>query len=91
MVLLSAGLVPFTYLVGWELWASRRVALGGAILMLLGGPLLVYFPMVDNFAVFGWCGALAIWASIRAVRSARPGPWLVFAGRGLRAGHAGAG
>lgn len=80
MVLLSAGLVPFTYLVGWELWASRRVALGGAILMLLGGPLLVYFPMVDNFAVFGWCGALAIWASIRAVRSARPGPWLVFAG-----------
>ena len=36
--------------------------------------------MVDNFAVFGWCGALAIWASIRAVRAARPGPWLVFAG-----------
>jgi len=80
MVLLSAGLVPFTYLVGWELWPSRRVAMGGALLMLLAGPLLVYFPMVDNFAVFGWCGGLAIWAATRAVRAPHAGWWLVAAG-----------
>jgi 4-amino-4-deoxy-L-arabinose transferase-like glycosyltransferase len=80
MVLLGAALVPFTYLVGWELWSSRRVALGGALLMLLGGPLLVYFPMVDNFAVFGACGGVAIWSSVRAMRASRPGWWLVLAG-----------
>ena len=78
MVILGAGLVPFTYLVGWELWASRRVALGGSILVLLGGPFLVYAPMVDNFAVFGAAGAGALYAAVRAVRAERPGEYVVF-------------
>jgi 4-amino-4-deoxy-L-arabinose transferase-like glycosyltransferase len=80
MVVLSALLVPFTYLVGRELWQSRGVALVAAALALLAGPLLIMYPLVDNFAVFGACGAAAIWSAIRAVRAPRPGPWLVAAG-----------
>lgn len=80
MVLLGSALVPFTYLVTWELWRSRSTALAAALLVLLAGPLLVMVPLVDNFAVFGAAGAAAIWCSTRAVGSARPGPWLVAAG-----------
>ena len=82
MVLLGATLVPFTYLVTWELWQSRSTAIVAALLVLLAGPLFVYVPMVDNFAVFGTAGAACIWCSTRAVVAARPGPWLVAAGAG---------
>jgi len=37
-------------------------------------------PLPDTFAAFGAAGAVAVWCSIRAVRSPRPGPWLVAAG-----------
>lgn len=84
MVLVSASLVPFTYLVGGELWRSRSVALAAAVLALLAGPLLVMYPLVDNFAVFGACGAASIWCATRAVTATRPGWWLV--GAGLAAG-----
>jgi 4-amino-4-deoxy-L-arabinose transferase-like glycosyltransferase len=77
MIVLSAALVPFTYLVGRELWGSRTVALTAAALALLAGPLLVMYPLVDNFAVFGACGAAALWCATRAARAGRPGPWLV--------------
>jgi 4-amino-4-deoxy-L-arabinose transferase-like glycosyltransferase len=80
MVLLSAALVPFTYLVGWELWRSRTVAIGGAALAVLAGPLLVMYPLVENFAVFGVSGALALFAAVRATRSVQPGWWLVASG-----------
>jgi hypothetical protein len=53
MVILSAALVPFTYLIAWEMWASRRSAAIAAILALFAGPLLVHYPLVENFAVFG--------------------------------------
>jgi 4-amino-4-deoxy-L-arabinose transferase-like glycosyltransferase len=86
LVLLSAALVPFTAQIGWEIWRSRRVAFGAAVLALFGGPLLVLYPLVDNFAVFGACGALAIWCATRAVRSGSPGWWLV--GSGAAAGLA---
>ncbi|HEX6140021.1 MAG TPA: hypothetical protein VF013_06090 [Candidatus Limnocylindria bacterium] len=76
-VLLSALLVPLTYLVGWDLWRSRSVAWGGALLALLAGPLLVYYPMPANFAVFGLSGAAAVWLAIRAVRAPRPVTWLL--------------
>ncbi|HEX2142695.1 MAG TPA: glycosyltransferase family 39 protein, partial [Candidatus Limnocylindria bacterium] len=76
-VLLSTALVPFTYLVGWELWRSRRAALGGALLAVLAGPFLVYYPQVNNIAVFGALGAGAVWCAVRAVRADRPGVWLV--------------
>jgi len=45
--------------------------------------MLVMAPLIDNFAVFGACGAAAIWCSIRAVQAptaARAGIWLVAAG-----------
>ena len=80
MVILSTLLVPLTYLIGWELWSSRTVALVGALLAIVPGPLLVMYPTIDNFAVFGTCGALALYSSVHAVRSARPGPWIMLAG-----------
>jgi hypothetical protein len=80
MVVLSAALVPFTYLVAWDLWRSRWVAVLSAVLAIFAGPLLVYYPTIDNFAIFGIAGAGAIYASIHAVRSTRFGPWLVQAG-----------
>jgi len=80
MVLLSVALVPFTYLVGWQFWSSRRVALGGAVLALFCGPLLIMYPLIDNFAVFGVTGGGAIYLACRAVSAARPGPWLLAAG-----------
>jgi hypothetical protein len=80
MVLLASALVPITYLVGWQFWHSRTVALGGATLALLGGPLLIAAPLVANYAVFGVTGAGALYASCRAVQAPRSGPWLLGAG-----------
>jgi 4-amino-4-deoxy-L-arabinose transferase-like glycosyltransferase len=79
-ILLGAALVPFTYLIAWELWGARFTAWVAALLVLLAGPLLVMVPLVDSFAVFGAAGAVCIWCSTRAVRAARPGPWLAAAG-----------
>lgn len=79
-ILLGSALVPFTYLISRQLWDSRFTAWVAALLVLLAGPLLVMTPLVDSFAVFGAAGSLCIWSSIRAVHSARAGPWLVAAG-----------
>ncbi|HYN64821.1 MAG TPA: hypothetical protein VES36_09490, partial [Candidatus Limnocylindrales bacterium] len=79
-VLLSAALVPFSYLVGWELWRSRAVALSGAVLALLAGPFLVLYPQVNNIAVFGAAGAGAVWCAIRVIRAERPFWWLLASG-----------
>ena len=80
MVILSTLLVPMTYLAGRLIWESRRVAVLGAILAVAAGPLLLMYPMVESFAVFGVLGGTALLASIRAVDAPRPGPWLVLAG-----------
>ncbi len=80
MIILSSLLVPMTYLIGLDIWSSRRVALVGAVLMLAAGPLLLMYPLVESFALFGVLGSLALWASVRAVDATRPGPWLVLAG-----------
>jgi 4-amino-4-deoxy-L-arabinose transferase-like glycosyltransferase len=80
MVLLSTILVPFTYQVGWEFWQRRSVALLAGVLAIVAGPLLIYYPTIDNFALFGVVGSLALYASVRAVRSTNPGPWLLASG-----------
>ncbi len=80
MVIISALLPPLTYLVGLELFGSRRLAIAAGVLALFPGPLFVLYPAIDNFALFGLTGTAALYASMRAVRSARPGPWLVAAG-----------
>ena len=80
MVLFSAFLVPLTYQIGWELWKGRSVALLCGILAIFAGPLLIYYPTVENFAVFGVAGAMSLYAATRAVRAPRPGPWLAAAG-----------
>lgn len=80
MVLISAFTPPLTYLVGLELFGSRGVALGAAVLALFPGPLFILYPAIDNFALIGVLGTLVLYASMRAVRSRTPGKWLVAAG-----------
>ena len=76
IVILGVALVPFTYLVGLDLYQSRRVAVVAAVLAIFAGPLLIMYPTIDNFAVFGAAGAVAIWAAIRATRPGGPrGGW----------------
>jgi 4-amino-4-deoxy-L-arabinose transferase-like glycosyltransferase len=80
IVILGVALVPFTYLVGVDLYQSRRVAVVAAVLAIFAGPLLIMYPTIDNFAVFGAAGAVAIWAAIRATRPGRSAWWLVVSG-----------
>lgn len=80
MVLISAAVPPLTYLVGWELLHSRRIAIGAAVLALFPGPLFILYPAIDNFALIGLFGTLVLYASMRAVRSSRPDWWLILAG-----------
>lgn len=80
IVVLGVALVPFTYLVGIDLCQSRRVAALAAVLAIFAGPLLIMYPTVDNFAVFGAAGAVAIWAALRATRPGRASAWLVVSG-----------
>ena len=78
--ILGALLVPATGWIGWWLWSSRRVALFAGVLALFAGPMLVYVPMVDSFALFGVAGAAAIAASIRATAPGAGGGWLIVSG-----------
>lgn len=80
ILVLGVGLVPFTYLMGIDLYQSRRVAVVAAVLAIFAGPLLIMYPTVDNFAVFGAAGAVAIWAALRALRPGRASAWLVVSG-----------
>ncbi|MDQ4034391.1 MAG: glycosyltransferase family 39 protein [Chloroflexota bacterium] len=80
MVLLSTGLVPATYLIGIRFWHDRRVAVIGAILAVFAGPLLIMYPTIDNFAIFGSAGCGAIWLGCEAVNARRPLVWLVGSG-----------
>jgi 4-amino-4-deoxy-L-arabinose transferase-like glycosyltransferase len=80
IVVLGVALVPFTYRMGIDLYQSRRVAVVAAVLAIFAGPLLIMYPTIDNFAVFGMAGAMAIWAALRAVRPGRASAWLVVSG-----------
>ena len=80
LVILSALVVPLTYLVTIEIWGSRGTALLAAALAIFAGPLFIMYPTTDNFAVFGATGAASLYCSMRAIRADRPGPWLVAAG-----------
>ena len=80
MVILSASLVPITYFIGLWLWRSRRVAIVAGILAISAGSLLMMYPLVESFAIFGVLGAVVLVTSVRAIESSRPGPWLLVAG-----------
>jgi Dolichyl-phosphate-mannose-protein mannosyltransferase len=80
MVLLSIAWVGITHGVTWDLWRMRSWALVAGVLAIFAGPLLVMLPLLDSFVLFGVLGSLALWASMRAVRSERWGWWLVLAG-----------
>ncbi len=80
IIVLGVALVQFTYLVALDLYASRRVAVISALLAIFAGPLLLMYPTIDNFAVFGAAGAAAIWAAIRATRPGHPAAWLLVSG-----------
>ena len=80
MILLSMALVPATYLIGIRFWRDRLVAVAGAVLAIFAGPLLIMYPAIDNFAVFGATGCAAIWLACEAVDARRPLWWLVGSG-----------
>ena len=80
IIALGVALVPFTYLVAVELYQSRRVAVLSSVLAIFAGPLLIMYPTLDNFAVFGAAGAVALWAALRATRPGRASAWLVVSG-----------
>ena len=80
LIILSALIVPLTYLVSWELWGSRWVAIVAAVLAIFAGPLLIMYPSADNFAVFGATGAASLYCSMRAVKAAAARTLLVAAG-----------
>jgi 4-amino-4-deoxy-L-arabinose transferase-like glycosyltransferase len=80
MILLSTALVPATYLIGIRFWRDRFVAVVGALLAIFAGPLLIMYPAIDNFAVFGATGCAAIWLACEAVDARRPLWWLVGSG-----------
>jgi len=83
MVIAGAVLVPLTAVVGWDLWGSRSVALLSGVLAIFAGPMLVFVPLVDSFALFGLGGFAAIYGATRAVREPKGGLWLVLAGIGV--------
>lgn len=80
MVLVSALIPALTYVVARNFLGGRALAIGAAILAIFAGPLFVLYPAIDNFALFGLFGTVALWASARAVRSGRPDAWLIGAG-----------
>ncbi len=80
MVLISVAWVGITHAITWDLWRNRGWAVVAGVLAIFAGPLLILQPLVDSFALFGVLGALALWASIRAVRSPLWGRWLVLCG-----------
>ena len=80
MVALSTLLVPITYLIGIRFWRSRRIAILAALLGIFAGPLLLMYPTIDNFAVFGLVGVGVIWTSCEAVGERRPIGWLAGSG-----------
>jgi hypothetical protein len=83
MVLIGAGLVPLTAFIGWEVWRSRRVAYVSGVLALFAGPMLVYVPLTDSFALFGLGGSIALYAAMRAVRVQDASRWLLVASVGV--------
>lgn len=60
-VLLSGSLPLLSYWLGWEVFQSRRYALGGALLTLCAG---FYYPFysvfTDNFGSYAWAAGLAL-------------------------------
>ena len=80
MILLSALLVPMTaWVAGW-LYPQRWVVLLSAILAIFSGPLLVYYPLIENFAPFGVLGAGALIAAMKATEHRSSGWWLIVSG-----------
>jgi uncharacterized membrane protein len=77
LALLSALLSPLTYVVSLELWGSRGMAIVAGVLAIFAGPLLIMYPTIDDFAVFGATGAGSLYCSMRSVRSPVAGRWLV--------------
>ena len=80
MVLLSTLVVPLTYVAAVQVWRSRRIAVLSAVLAIAAGSLLLMYPLVESFAVFGILGSVALMSSVQAIDSQHPGRWLVLAG-----------
>jgi hypothetical protein len=80
MVLLSALLVPMTaWVAGW-LSPQRWLIVLSGVLAIFSGPLLVYYPLIENFAPFGVLGAGALITAMKATESESSRWWLVASG-----------
>ena len=80
MIVLSALLVPMTAWIAAWLFPGRWIAVLSAVLAIFAGPLLLYYPTIENFAVFGVLGALALICAMRASTAAASAWWLVASG-----------
>lgn len=80
MVVLSALLVPLTAFSAAWLFRRRWVTWLSAVIAIFSGPLLVYYPTIENFAVFGVLGAGALMSAIRAAQPGTPAWWLILSG-----------
>ena len=80
MVLLSALLVPMTAFSAAWLFRRRWVTWLSAVIAIFSGPLLVYYPTIENFAVFGVLGAGALMSAIRAAQPGTSARWLILSG-----------
>lgn len=80
MILLSSLLVPMTAGMAAWLFPQRWVVMLSGILAIFSGPLLVYYPLIENFAPFGVLGAGALIAAMRAAQPWSSRWWLVASG-----------
>ena len=79
-IVLSTLLVPMTSVFAHWLFQRRWITLVSGVLACFAGPLLIYYPTIDNFALFGVLGAGAVASAMRSVQSAHPGRWIVLSG-----------
>ncbi len=80
MILLSALLVPMTVWVAGWLFPQRWVVVLSGVLAIFSGPLLLYYPLIENFALFGVLGAGALITAMKRSEAGASGWWLIASG-----------
>lgn len=80
MLILSALLVPLTAFAAAWLLRHRLVTLLSAAIAIFTGPLLVYYPTIESFAVFGVLGAGSLMSAIRAAQPGTSARWVIVSG-----------
>jgi len=79
-ILLSAGLVPLSYLVAWQLSQRRWLSWVAGVLALCGGFYLPYWTAIDTFTPFALFGALALFFTGQPKQETTRFSWPIIAG-----------